>query len=354
MKREENYYDKSRYEKQLYIECLRILAIVLVILNHCDLYYTFYSNTDSSITFAASLLISVVCKMNIPLFMMITGAVLVAKEDSWHSILKNRVVRMLIVLLISSAVMYGLQCFAWHQNTFSVSEFIRKLLTNDIQASYWYQYKYIEILLLLPFTGAVARRMNEDLLKYILSLAVIFKVILPVVHMVTNYSIPMGFYVLDDSVLYVVLGYYLGNRIERDKLEKYSFKKIGIAAMTCIVLACVLVLLQKKLTGEYSESVLSIMTPVMTVLAFIGIQKYFASKSIGARTKQMLLTIGSCTFGVYLVEHIGQKLFKRFYLWMCERTFGVIACGIYALCILMFGFALTYVLKKIKIVRKYM
>lgn len=351
MEKDNTYYHKQN--KKLYIECLRIFAVGLVILNHCDLYYTFYSNTGNPITFTFSLLVSVICKMNIPLFMMITGAVLVAKEDSLQSILKNRVVRMLVVLLISSAVMYGLQCFAWQQNTFSISEFIRKLLTNDIQTSYWYQYKYIEILLLLPFTGLVARRMNEDLLKYILFLAVIFKVVMPIIHMLTGYSVPMGFYILDDSIFYVVLGYYLGNKMDHDKLENISSTVIVVAALACVAFACILVLIGKEITGQYSENVLNIITPVMAILAFIGIRKWFETKVIGARAERMLLTLGNCTFGIYLVEHIGQKLFIRFYLWMCERIFGVIACGIYVLCIFIFGFVFTYALKKIKIVKKY-
>ena len=95
------------------------------------------------------------------------------------------------------------------------------------------------------------------------------------------------------------------------------------------------------------------MTPVMTLVAFLGVRKYFESKMIHARVEHIILVLGSCTFGVYLVEHIGQKLFLRFYLWMCGRIFGVIACGIYVLCILLFGFVVTYLLKKIKIVRKF-
>ena len=48
-------------------------------LNHSDLYYTYYTNTDSVLTFSVSLLLSCICRINVPLFMMITGALLIPK-----------------------------------------------------------------------------------------------------------------------------------------------------------------------------------------------------------------------------------------------------------------------------------
>lgn len=35
---------------------------------------------------------------------------------------------MLVVLVAFSALMYGLQCFAWNQDTFSAMAFVEKLL----------------------------------------------------------------------------------------------------------------------------------------------------------------------------------------------------------------------------------
>ena len=68
--------------KKLHIEMLRIIAVVMVVLNHSDLYYTYYTNTDSVLTFSVSLLLSCICRINVPLFMMITGALLIPKAES--------------------------------------------------------------------------------------------------------------------------------------------------------------------------------------------------------------------------------------------------------------------------------
>ena len=39
--------------RKLHIEMLRIIAVVMVVLNHSDLYYTYYTNTDSVLTFCS-------------------------------------------------------------------------------------------------------------------------------------------------------------------------------------------------------------------------------------------------------------------------------------------------------------
>ena len=95
---------------------------------------------------------------------------------------------MLVVLVAFSALMYGLQCFAWNQDTFSAMAFVEKLLKNEIQASYWYLYEYIGILMMLPFLGAIARNVDLDCMKYFLGLGLIIKVGMSIVGQFTGYS----------------------------------------------------------------------------------------------------------------------------------------------------------------------
>ena len=95
---------------------------------------------------------------------------------------------MLVVLVAFSALMYGLQCFAWNQDTFSAMAFVEKLLKNEIQTSYWYLYEYIGILMMLPFLGAIARNVDLDCMKYFLGLGLIVKVGVSMIGQFTGYS----------------------------------------------------------------------------------------------------------------------------------------------------------------------
>lgn len=338
--------------RKLHIEMLRIIAVVMVVLNHSDLYYTYYTNTDSVLTFSVSLLLSCICRINVPLFMMITGALLIPKAESWSVIFKKRISRMLVVLVAFSALMYGLQCFAWNQDTFSAMAFVEKLLKNEIQTSYWYLYEYIGILMMLPFLGAIARNVDLDCMKYFLGLGLIVKVGVSMIGQFTGYSMPMSFFVLQNNVFYVLVGYFLEKAVSTEKCRQLSGWKLSVGLAVSVIAAAVMVIVDRKLSGEYHESVLNLMIPLMACVVYLGVRRFFAVHT-NIRGAGVIACLGSCAFGVYLLEHIGQKLFLKLYLRLADRTFGIFACSVYICCILLFSFACTWLIRKSKTVRKF-
>lgn len=336
--------------RKLHIEWIRIVAIIMVVLNHSDLFYTFYTNTDNAITFGSSLLISSICKINVPLFMMITGALLIPKAEDWKIILKKRVVRILIVLFVFSAIIYLLECFLWNQEVFSVIGFIDLFLKGDIQESYWYLYEYIGILLLLPMIGAMARNMDDNTMKYFVSLAMILKVGVAVINYFTGYTVQFDSFIVADSVFYVILGDYLENRIK--KYEDVSNTKLVIAGLCSILFTILLVIWDRKMSGEWHEYILSMFTPLLTISVYMLLKKQ-CMKLNENKIAKIIRFLGSCSFGVYLVERIGQRIFLKSYIWLCDKTFGVLACLIYVMSILALGFIIVGFLRKNKAVRRY-
>ena len=336
--------------RKLHIEWIRIVAIIMVVLNHSDLFYTFYTNTDNAITFGSSLLISSICKINVPLFMMITGALLIPKAEDWKIILKKRVVRILIVLFVFSAIIYLLECFLWNQEVFSVIGFIDLFLKGDIQESYWYLYEYIGILLLLPMIGAMARNMDDNTMKYFVSLAMILKVGVAVINYFTGYTVQFDSFIVADSVFYVILGDYLENRIK--KYEDVSNTKLVIAGLCSILFTILLVIWDRKMSGEWHEYILSMFTPLLTISVYMLLKKQ-CMKLNENKIAKIIRFLGSCSFGVYLVERIGQRIFLKIYIWLCDKTFGVLACLIYVMSILALGFIIVGFLRKNKAVRRY-
>ena len=69
-------------ERTEYLDHLRILACFLVIVNHTN--PAVYSVASvHGLTWYASLLYHYLCRMAVPLFLMISGACLLHKRDSW-------------------------------------------------------------------------------------------------------------------------------------------------------------------------------------------------------------------------------------------------------------------------------
>ena len=229
---------------------------------------------------------------------------------------------------------------------------MEKLLKNEIQTSYWYLYEYIGILMMLPFLGAIARNVDLDCMKYFLGLGLIVKVGVSMIGQFTGYSMPMSFFVLQNNVFYVLLGYFLERAVSAEKCRQLSGGKLSAGLAMSVIAAAVMVIADRKLSGEYHESVLNLMIPLMACAVYLDVRRFFVMHT-NIRGAGIIACLGSCAFGVYLLEHIGQKLFLKLYLQLADRTFGIFACSVYICCILLFSFACTWFIRKSKIVRKF-
>ena len=63
---------KPEKSKMVHLEVIRILAVCLVVFNHTDGYFLYFTTTDHPITYLVSLFFSVLCRINVPLFFMVS------------------------------------------------------------------------------------------------------------------------------------------------------------------------------------------------------------------------------------------------------------------------------------------
>ena len=98
----------SGFDGYVYIELLRIAACFLVIVNHTN--SQVFLSISPSPTWFASLIYFFVSKMAVPLFFMLSGAVLLGKDDGMRKML-GRCARMAAVLLIFSYLYWFLDFY---------------------------------------------------------------------------------------------------------------------------------------------------------------------------------------------------------------------------------------------------
>lgn len=94
-------------DKIVYMELLRVIAVVLVIFNHTRTRgYSLYTQTDDVFDWWASLACSIFCKVAVPVFFMISGGVILGRQESFSQIFKKRILRFLIVILLFTFLQY--------------------------------------------------------------------------------------------------------------------------------------------------------------------------------------------------------------------------------------------------------
>ena len=146
----------------IHIEFIRIFAAFFVIFNHTgnDGFFLFAFYDKGSLTYWAYMFLSVLCKISVPLFFMIAGALLLRKDMSFKKIWSEKIMRMALALFIFSVITYIGTGLYSPGGTLSVGDFFYKLYAKRVTYAYWYIYAYIALLMTLPFLRAMVKNIS--------------------------------------------------------------------------------------------------------------------------------------------------------------------------------------------------
>lgn len=345
--------------KKVYLEAVRIIAVLLVIFNHTDgsVYYTLPCNIG---TYLYSLILTIFCRMAVPLFFMVSGALLLAKEESLSELFKKRIVRMITVLVTVSLLYYLFDIVRGRIEAPGAGDFLSRLAGNGIRESFWFLYTYICALLLLPFFRKAAPYLNKRLILYLVGLKAVFDFLVPLISLVTGaaFSFDPGF--VSGCYYDMFLGYYL-SREEADaqvhsgnRQMHVSIGKMAVLLAALVAFNGVLMYGLKQITGSYHTAALDYFVFLTAPLAFIIIKKGMMQISAESSGGKIILALGSCVFGIYLFDNFVRWQLLPAYLFLSEKTVGVLANSVYVALTFGGGFIYTWILRKIPVIRKYL
>ena len=90
-------------EKNYNLELIRMISFIFVIVIHVSNYYCRAYGDITIGEYSFSLLLNLLARISVPCFFMITGALLLGRQESLHKHAK-RIFRFLIVLLVWSVI----------------------------------------------------------------------------------------------------------------------------------------------------------------------------------------------------------------------------------------------------------
>ncbi|MCM1387653.1 MAG: acyltransferase family protein [Bacillus sp. (in: Bacteria)] len=167
-------------QKKTYLEALRIIAVIFVIYNHTREYgYTLYQYTSESISYYLSIFMIPVCKTAVPIFLMISGATLLDKTESYKELFSRRVLKYCGIILFWGTLQY-LRYVRTGKIAFSIGEWWSHIYSIPILEPYWFLYLYLGFLLILPFIRKIASGMSEKDYRYLFWLNAFCSVIMAV------------------------------------------------------------------------------------------------------------------------------------------------------------------------------
>lgn len=338
--------------RKLHIEFLRILAIFFVIFNHTgpDGYRLYTTTISDGFTikyiFYASL--SVFCKIAVPLFFMISGALLLKKEETYQDLFQKRVSRIVLVLILISSFYYISISLDYHIFAFSITEFLT-LFSYRVITPLWYLYAYLGFLLCLPFLRKIALNMQEKDFHYLFIVMLILGLVRLVIAGTTSIwfnSDTMGF-LLDNIFYYPIMGYYIENKLD---MKKISIKTIGLSTISTLLFALFDVLfnyLLIKNTGDLStQAFLGDFSLIIAVNIYFLTKYIFEKIDVPRQIAKIIISVGSCTFGMYLLdEFLRTEIFYPVYYELFPVIKRMPACFVGIIACMTGGYVIIYLLK---------
>lgn len=153
--------------RKTYLDAIRLFASFGVIYNHVFGYRFFDTPGFGGIAAQFAFFLS---KMAVPLFLMISGLLLLAREDSY----KRTFVRILriVIVLVAMCVFYNAVYSLQTGTPFTLRALVMSVYSQEpIQTdAFWYLYIYLSLLVMLPILQRLAAALDRRALRYYLLL----------------------------------------------------------------------------------------------------------------------------------------------------------------------------------------
>ncbi len=246
-------------------------------------------------------------KWGVPVFMMVTGSLLLdeEKELSLKKILKGYTLR-IVKALIAFGLIFALLDAILAGATGAEGGFglafatgIANIFTGQSWAHLWYLYALIGIYLLLPFYRIIAANATKQQMQYLLGIYIAFLSILP---FVTGWNVRIGFYIHVSSIypFWLFFGYYL---------KKWGVKKSTRHYLLCTVLSVVALVILTVIRWKCSLAPMDRLfnySSIVVIFQTYGVMGLLRSLKFKNRSlpDRFLLACDKQSFGIYLIHMI--------------------------------------------------
>ncbi len=340
--------DKKRLA---YLDMLRIIACFLVMFNHTAGYIKLFEYDGSGITpvLLLRLFLGMIVKIHVPTFFMITGALMLGRHRSIESALRGALKFFMILLIFSIIANVAAT------GKLYLPGFIRTFASADVDGAgpYWYLYAHIGILLIMPFLAFVAEHIDVKLLNYLIILRLMTGVLVPVLFIIANRIMDSNMhlapefdpaFVTVDCIFYPLVGFGLDKKIDIKKLAGIKIFIVALLFFVSAFLECAITLIAGV------DHVFSGFDFIMSICFFLVVKYLFTVKELSEGFNKVIVTVGSLTFGMYLLDPITGDLMEPHVVSSINAVIPslLLACVIHCLLSMTVGGTMTFCWRIVK------
>lgn len=357
---------KRETTRRVDFELIRSLAIFCVIFNHTagNGFFLFASYTPG-LRYWFYLTLAILCKVGVPLFLAISGALLLRRQDTDCKLCK-RAARIMAALVLFSFLGYLQLITMGEENPFELSVFLTRLYDQRWIKAYWYLYAYLAFLMAIPFLRVVAQQLEKRYFLYLFWLSVLLNGVVPVIqylvfdgqHTLCSYFVDACWF-LNQVVLYPLLGYSLTYVCTPEEKKHWLYPLWGIA-LAGVVVSCLMTTWKAVRTGECNENVsqtfFNCFVMILCAAVFLSVQVWTTSHAMPSKLQQAVLSVGQCSFGIYLIHVLVMRFsfMGRFFAWLRELLppLPMTDVLLYCVVVLLFSWGITRLVRIVPFFQK--
>ncbi|RWY53883.1 acyltransferase [Mucilaginibacter gilvus] len=288
--------------KLSWISNLRLIAMLAVVVLHTASPLLFNYKTSALGNWMAADVYNAAVRFAVPVFVMITGALLLGKDYELGDFLKKRLGRLLLPFLFWSLVYVAYQWYEeiiyFHGGLWGNINLVLHQLKIGSSYHLWYVYLLVGLYLIIPIISKFVRNASEKELLYFL--AIWFITILISNPYLTRFETAVELRYFSGYIGYLVLGYYLANK---------QFNFPGVVFIAVLVFICFaiiatigtfyVVVKTKELSTYFYE-------PVGPFVVMLSASAFLIAKNTVIRLPIKFILIcenaGKYTLGIYFVH----------------------------------------------------
>lgn len=344
-------------KKKVWIELLRALCILSVILNHTCMTIINNSTLDKIGMYNYIVLDEIfqIVRFAVPCFVMISGYLLLNRNKELPvKKLMQYTGRMFLVLLIFGTI-YSILEIVISSKSFSVVTVFQGLLNmleGNSWSHMWYVYMLIGLYIITPVLKAFIAGTDIRTFGIILGVLYIGNCAIPMINNIFGINLE-NYMILNVYVMYYLLGAYLNNPDNALVKNKKAVYFLGIAALLVSCISELLVLLIRHETASWNHGASNLMTPLYSLAVFMFFMDHFKHTKKAVITKAGLY-IAKYSFAMYLIHPVFINVTYKMLHISPLKFSPLIFCGILVFFIIfaIISYFASWIIKKIPLLNK--
>lgn len=340
-------------EREYGFDIIRLIATLLVIVIHISNNYCRYLPSVNSLSFTGAAIFNSLGRVSVPLFFMISGALMLHKDIDSKKLLK-KVIHFLEILVFWTIVYIFFDIYFMHY-TFTTEQYFT-LIFDNLKPHLWFMYAIIALYLISPFARILVANMTLNQKRYFTYLWLFFcggskalRIVFDWFEITTTleYEVPLvqGTYYLG----YFILGSLLYEEIKNGRRINRLLAALSFILSVAVISAGTI--LYSRHTGKFYSQFLSYrnLPELMASLALYILVLEFPRPS-KEFTKRFLAYVSPKLFGIYLTHIIWFDLMVT--RLNVRSVISFIGIPMYTLAIAIISFVTVLIISKIPVLRK--